>query len=426
MVNDQEYNRIFGILNDTQVDVIELLNDTAPEAKQAFINDPSLAVPASRYDGLDPSVLEHNIEALTELMSELPGSESTMAMLIRLITEDSLARNRFALANYRFDSGDASAEAEHRQLNAEIFGMPEKNVFMDILSYLLERIQQSDPDTVMYNELIGLLPELPGEGCRLYTPPKQLLDELRRAAGEFYEPLLRHIPDKETFGMEEIAGIAEEILSSELGGAAGKWSIVYDQNRSYASVNQLDRRIIFPGRRNVPVYTREKLTALLVHEVGVHFLRELVFDDISLGLLRTGLPGYEEIDEGIAKVMEQAVTGRFEHSGLYHYISIGLAVFYGLGFREIYEIQRRILCLIGAGAEGMAYDSVRRALRGTNRLPNCKDLVYYNGAAKIWRYVSENIDSPCLFDDLLLSGKTDIFNPDHRRIIYQLKTGLVL
>ncbi len=124
--------------------------------------------------------------------------------------------------------------------------------------------------------------------------------------------------------------------------------------------------------------------------------------------------------------MEQAITCRFEHSGLYHYISIGLAVFYGLGFRDIYEIQRRIYRLVGAGPEGAAYDSVRRSLRGTNKLPNCKDLVYYNGTAKIWKYISDNIDSPFLFDDLLLSGKTNIFDPEHRRIIYQLKTRLVL
>ena len=426
MLKDKEVNNIFKILNDTQVDIIELLNDTDPVAKQIFLDDSSLDVPASRYNNLDPSKLEQNIKELTQVLSNIHGSESDKELLIRLLTEDSLDRNKFALANYRFNNGDISAEIQHNQLNEKIYVMPDKNVFMDILSYLLEKCRKQNKDEGMYYELIKLLPELPESGRNLYIPSQQLLNNLHCAATEFYAPFLRYSPDKEVFDMKDICLITEEILANELGGAAHRWKIVYDKDRSYASVDQQYRRIFFPGKRNIPYYTHEKITTLLIHEIGVHVLRELVFDDISVELLRTGLPGYEEIDEGIAKVMEQAITCRFEHSGLYHYISIGLAVFYGLGFRDIYEIQRRIYRLVGAGPEGAAYDSVRRSLRGTNKLPNCKDLVYYNGTAKIWKYISDNIDSPFLFDDLLLSGKTNIFDPEHRRIIYQLKTRLVL
>lgn len=425
MIPDRDLNSIFKILNDTQIDVIEMLNDTNTEAKQQFMNDPSAPVPASRYDKLEPEKLVQSIKALEKLTAELPSHTDSTSLLIKLLAEDSLARNRLAYASFRFNSGESSSEAEHRELNARIYGMPDKEVYMDILSHLLKVIRPEDMqsrEAEDYSRLTELLPELPEDGRDLYTPSQELFSRVHDAALEFYAPFLRHIPEGDTFGMQDICRISEEILTAELGGAASRWSVVFDRDRAYACVDQLARTIRFPGKRNVPAYTREKLISLIIHEVGVHVLRELVYDDITIEPLRTGLPGYEEIDEGIAKVMEQAVTGRFEHSGLYHHVSIGLAVFYGLGFREIYEIQRRIFRLAGL-TEGAAYDSVQRALRGTNRLPNCKDLVYFNGTLKIWDHIAANIDSPTLFDDLLLSGKTNIFDPDHRRLIYHLKVG---
>ena len=69
MLKDKEVNNIFKILNDTQVDIIELLNDTDPVAKQIFLDDSSLDVPASRYNNLDPSKLEQNIKELTQVLS---------------------------------------------------------------------------------------------------------------------------------------------------------------------------------------------------------------------------------------------------------------------------------------------------------------------------------------------------------------------
>lgn len=255
MLKDKEVNNIFKILNDTQVDIIELLNDTDPVAKQIFLDDSSLDVPASRYNNLDPSKLEQNIKELTQVLSNIHGSESDKELLIRLLTEDSLDRNKFALANYRFNNGDISAEIQHKQLNEKIYGMPDKNVFMDILSYLLEKCRKQNKDEGMYYELIKLLPELPESGRNLYIPSQQLLNNLHCAATEFYAPFLRYIPDKEVFDMKDICLITEEILANELGGAAHRWKIVYDKDRSYASVDQQYRRIFFPGKRNIPYYT---------------------------------------------------------------------------------------------------------------------------------------------------------------------------
>ena len=416
-------------INDTQINIMEMLNNTNAEAKEQFLNDTELNMPVCSYDKLDADKVRRNLEILDHISTEDINLSRKSKELFRMVIDNSVYCNSFALANFEFNNtaGDRSKIAErHKKYNELLFGSPEKDTYMDILSYTIGKIDidaLNSEDKRLYEELMYMLPELPDKGCKLSAPDKEVFSEFRRRALDFYEPLLRHIPDGETFGMEDICGVCREILSAELGGAAEKWQVVYEKERSFASVDQNARRLIFPGRRNIPYYTRKKFISLIIHELGVHFLRELTYDDIAIEPLRTGLPGYEAIDEGIAKAMEQAVTDSYEPSGLIHYISIGLANFYSLSFREIFEIQKRLQKLANGIGEGSVYDSVRRALRGTNVLPNNKDLVYYNGADKVWRYITENIDSPSLFDDLLLSGKTDIFDPKHRSIVYELKTG---
>ena len=160
---------------------------------------------------------------------------------------------------------------------------------------------------------------------------------------------------------------------------------------------------------------------LIIHEVGVHFLRELPFDNIGIEPLRIGLRGYETIEEGIATAISQAAVNKYNYSGLRHYITVGLAFFYSLPFRSVYEIQKRLQFLYDGSSAGVSYDSVNRAFRGTYYLLNCKDLAYYNGSRKIWQFIEENIDSPSLFTDLLFSGKIDNFNDKQREIIREIR-----
>ena len=416
-------------INETQINIIEMLNNTNADAKEEFLKNSELAMPVCIYDNLDVEKVRKNLEILDSVSLDDIALSLKSKELLGIVFNNSVYSNSFVLANFEFNNfvGDRNKIAEqHRKYNELLFGKPEKSTYMNILSYMLGKIDTStlnSEDKRLYEKLMYMLPELPDKGYMLSAPDREVFNEFRRLALDFYEPLLRHIPDGETFGMEDICGVCREILSSELGGAAEKWQVVYARERSFASVDQNERKLIFPGSRNIPYYTRKKFISLIIHELGVHFLRELTYDDVAIEPMRTGLPGYEAIDEGIAKVMEQAVTDSYEPSGLIHYISIGLANFYNLSFREIFEIQKCLQKLANGLGEGSVYDSVRRALRGTNVLPNNKDLVYYNGAELIWKYIAENIDSPCLFEDLLLSGKTNIFDQGHQRIVYELKTG---
>ena len=196
-----------------------------------------------------------------------------------------------------------------------------------------------------------------------------------------------------------------------------------EPHRASAASIQENMTIVFPGGRANPLYTLRELKAIIVHELGVHALRAMTYQEAAYRSLFYGMPGYESVEEGIAKVMEQGVSGAYSDSGVMHYISIGLICLYKKNFRETFEIQKRLQGLSGHHSEKICFNSVQRALRGTDVLPFSKDMVYYNGAVKVWEYVEKHLDDPELFDHLLLSAKTDIFDPDQRQLVYEAKTG---
>ncbi|MBR2994592.1 DUF1704 domain-containing protein [Candidatus Saccharibacteria bacterium] len=177
----------------------------------------------------------------------------------------------------------------------------------------------------------------------------------------------------------------------------------------------------------------------IAHELCTHAYRALVYEEHPIAAFSHELPGNEEIDEGIAKCCEQAVAGKYSDSGIEHYINIGLANFKGKNFREIFEIQQKLLylqkCKPDETPEAKAarfhekdsaiFSRTTRCFRGTGELPNNKDLVYYNGANRVWKYIEDHIDDPDLLDSLFLSGKSDIFDPDQRRLVYESKVGKI-
>jgi len=55
--------------------------------------------------------------------------------------------------------------------------------------------------------------------------------------------------------------------------------------------------------------------------------------------------------------------------------------------------------------------------------PIIKDLAYFNGSVKAWKYIEENIDNPMLFDNLFLSGKVDATDRDQMYLSYEEKSG---
>jgi len=149
-----------------------------------------------------------------------------------------------------------------------------------------------------------------------------------------------------------------------------------------------------------------------------HFM---LFSDEKIAVENQDVDTNEEFDEGVAKAVEQAINGKYEDSGIDHYINIGLANFKGKNFREVYEIQCKLRELTGGKIEPV-FNAVQRCFRGTGELPNNKDLAYYNGANRVWKHIEDHIDDIELFDQLFLSGKIDYQNKQQEQISYEART----
>lgn len=447
--NDRCYEREHGVdwatlvntMNETDIDVIDMLNNTNPDAKEEFLVDKALPKPQNSYGNMDIKRVEQNIDTIISLqkelgLSELPEKKRIMAALV---LENNLKRNRFVHANYLYNhsepDGRETVAGEHKRANTALYGEPDEDVFWSVLGEKLSAIPVEDlskEDKIMYGELLEMIGPLHEVKGGIFRPQKATVDWFSYVVEQFYADFLSHIsPGQQMFSIEEACTITNEIISSELEGdiaadidrGLNGWKAVVIPDGAVATTNCEQKTIKFPGRRSRGAYTREELKSIIIHELGVHALRSLPYESCEIKAFSQGLPGYESFEEGVAKAVDQAVNHRYEDFGLLHYVSIGLASLLGKNFREVYEIQCRIEHLTGGEPEGRCFDSVQRAFRGTGELPNHKDLVYYNGAVQVWKYIEEHLYDTGLMERLFLSGKSSTIDKMHERMIYEAHAG---
>lgn len=447
--NDRCYEREHGVdwatlvntMNETDIDVIDMLNNTNPDAKEEFLVDKALPKPQNSYGNMDIKRVEQNIDIIISLqkelgLSELPEKKRIMAALV---LENNLKRNRFVHANYLYNhsepDGRETVAGEHKRANTALYGEPDEDVFWSVLGEKLSAIPVEDlskEDKIMYGELLEMIGPLHEVKGGIFRPQKATVDWFSYVVEQFYADFLSHIsPGKQMFSIEEACTITNEIISSELEGdmaadidrGLNGWKAVVIPDGAVATTNCEQKTIKFPGRRSRGAYTREELKSIIIHELGVHALRSLPYEYCEIKAFSQGLPGYEPFEEGVAKAADQAVNHRYEDFGLLHYVSIGLASLLGKNFREVYEIQCRIEHLTGGEPEGRCFDSVQRAFRGTGELPNHKDLVYYNGAVQVWKYIEEHLYDMGLMERLFLNGKSSTIDKMHERMIYEAHVG---
>ena len=420
-------------MNETDIDVIDMLDNTNPDAKEEFLTNKELSKPQNIYGQLDIKQVEQNIDAIISLKKELKLSEipEKKRLLAELVLEANLKKNRFVEANYLYahaaPDGREAAAREHQKANIALYGEPDEDVFWSILGEKLSAIpvgKLSKEDKIMYDELLEMLGPLHTAKGRIYRPGKETVDWFSYVLEQFYAGFLTHIPQKQqVFSIEEACAITNEIITSELGEALSGWKAVVIPTGAVASTDCKHKIIRFPGRRSRGAYTREELKSIIIHELGVHALRSLPYASCEMKAFSQGLPGYEAFEEGVAKAADQAINHQYADFGLWHYISIGLATFLRKNFREVFEIQIRIEHLIGGEPAGRCFDSVQRTFRGTGELPNHKDLIYYNGATQVWKYIEEHLNDEELMEYLFLSGKSSMNDKMHERMIYEVRAG---
>ena len=414
----------------SDVTVYERLNPTNPkEAKEEFLANPDMVRPNYEQGGLDGDEIGDNLNRLLDVEEELKTADMSdgRRRLLEYLAEDCRRKNDFLAANLVYNSatepGMKQAAAEHhREANEALYGKPDEDTFYALLKEKIDSIDYeslSDEDKKTYDELMAEIGDIPETTSERFKPKQETVERFAELVGYFFEGFLKHIPeDKQSFSSEDMVSIVNEILDEEFEDEDIPYRAEIKPSAGNASANHEDRRIYFPEGKS---YTPARAKALIVHELGTHVMRAIPYTDHDVAAFSTGLPGNEEFDEGVAKAVEQAINGKYEDSGVDHYINIGLATFKDKNFREVYDIQCKLKQLTGGKPETV-FNAVQRCFRGTGELVNNKDLAYYNGANRVWQYIEENIDDPELFDHLFLVGKLDYQDDEQEAISYEVRT----
>lgn len=426
--NKSTFDDFVERIGSTDLTVYEQLNaSNDKEAKAEFLANPDLVHPRNEYDNLDVDKVLQNLATLNSISKELRQSWLTdkESRLVEMLTDDNRKKNEFLLANFTYNNANtpedkALATREHKRTNEALYGVPDEATFYCILQEKISKITPKTPEEQdRLDDLLNKIGTMPEAQSERFKPKQETVERFSELIKDFFGDFLKHLPDgKDSFTSEELAGIINDILESEFDGDSG-YKAVIDSKVANASANHEQRIIKFPEGKE---YSRNRAAALIVHELGTHVMRAIPYMEHDIPAFSKGLPNNETFDEGIAKCVEQAISGRYEDSGIDHYINIGLANFKGKNFRDIYDIQMAIKELSGEKTDTVL-NAVQRCFRGTGELPNNKDLAYYNGANQVWQYIEGHIDDPELMDNLFLSGKAIITNKNQEQLVYETKVG---
>lgn len=425
-----EFLEISDQIAQSDVTVYERLNPTNTKAaKEEFLANPDMVRPNYEQGGLDGDEIGANLNRILDVEDELKTADlpDGRRRLLEYLAEDVRKKNDFLAANLVYNSAtepamkQAAAE-HHREANEALYGRPDEDTFYTLLKEKIDSIDYdslSNEDKKVYDDLMSEIGPIPETTSERFKPKQETVEQFAELVNYFFDGFLKHIPqDKESFSSEDMVGMINEILDEEFQDEDIPYRAEIKPSASNASANHEDRRIYFPEGKS---YTPARAKALIVHELGTHVMRAIPYTGHDVAAFSTGLPNNEEFDEGVAKAVEQAINGKYEDSGIDHYINIGLANFKGKNFRQVYDIQCKLKQLTGSKTDTV-FNAVQRCFRGTGELPNNKDLAYYNGANRVWKYIEDHLDDPELFDHLFLTGKLDYQDDAQEAISYEVRT----
>ncbi len=428
---DKTFDEISELISESDITVYERLNPTNTKAaKEEFLQNPEMTRPNYEYGNLRASEISKNFRYLEQAESKLNDSadlSDSRRRLLNYLVDDCRKKNDFLAANIAYnlaadpESKQLMAE-QHREANEALYGKIDENTFYALLKEKLTSVDYdglSDDDKKVYSELLEDIGQIPEATSERFRPQPETIERFSELVNDFYGGFLGHIPEgKESFSSEDMVDIINEILKEEI--QDDTYHAKIDPNAGNASVKHegKNRCIIFPEGK---IYTPERAKALIVHELGTHVMRAIPYVDHPVAAFSSGLPNNEEFDDGVAMAVEQAINGEYKDSGVSHYINIGLATFMGKNFREVYNIQCRLKQLTGEKTDAV-FNDVQRCFRGTGELPNNKDLIYYNGANRVWEFIEKHIDDPELFDELFLTGKINYQDPEQAQFAYENRT----
>ena len=443
-----DYPELLKDISSADITVYEVLNYTNKSAKAEFLASMDLPRPNFEYGNLDTGQISSNLSQVASVYDRLSTASlsNIEELTIQIIADDVAKKNAFVQDCINYNAATtpeekAACAESHRFTNEALYGTPDEGTFYALLKEQLSKIDVdslSPEDKSIYDSLIAEIGDIKAISAERFRPKPETVERFSEMIGILFENFWQHIPEgKDEFTTEEACNIVNDIINNELPKGSTEYHAIMDETANNVSVNHDTRTIVFPVHRAAGNFSYIGLKKIIAHELCTHAYRALVYEKSDVPALSHGLPGNEEIDEGIAKCCEQAVAGRYSDSGIEHYINIGLAHFKSKGFREVFDIQQKLAYLQGCkpgestadkearfhAKDDAIFNRTTRCFRGTGELPNHKDLVYYNGANLVWQYIEEHIDDPNLLDNLFLSGKSNIFDQAQSRLIYESKVS---
>lgn len=251
---------------------------------------------------------------------------------------------------------------------------------------------------------------------------------------------LSALKDKENVNIksEHFRELLEEALDEV--GAGDNWSAVIDNNKTGMSVSQKEKRVYTPGKDRE--LDKNRVKALIKHEIGTHVQRRLNGERSNLLLLATGIDRYNPGEEAAATYNEQKVEGFKMFAGMDGYISIGLVK--GMdsskdknsktqddyrNFIELYNILNKYYTVIQYektkdvfkaknSAQTEAFNRCVRTFRGINNVQNkngycfSRDMIYANNM-NLWRMISKDSSQ----EEKIFLGKFDPTNSRHEFVL---------
>lgn len=422
--------------------VTNFVPENKDEQKELFLsgNQTKPENSYSKVDAIDFDARREQIRSLGDLVVNHDDVDDKQRAVYEQFVERYIAQTNFLELAHKVKhlTGDEkeAAKADFMRLNIELNGQPEEDVYRSLLAEKLAAIdaKQLGPRAeAIRNELHELTGVESPELSERFRPSQETIEWMSEVADSLYGDMLQHVPEQQTFADTEIQSLFQEIIDQEFPGELKSddnpdgWTVDIEPAQSI-NVKTFEKRIVIPTGRLVK--SESEMRHLVVHELGVHFLRSVMGESTDLLPFRIGLNNYYDSEEGLGKVMEQAIDGKYSEAGADHYITAGLAFLDGKDFRETFEIKWRLSALAAVkdgqdiaddkidSTRSKAYDSVMRSFRGTDELPWFKDLAYFNGTANAWRHLDEIRGDDLKFKFVLL-GKADPSNPDHEHIMLE-------
>ena len=418
--------------------------ENANEAKSEFLENDNLSRPNNKYEKLNSGEIENLYQNISNAILAVENDNSFGEIereMYNTQLETRIKTVKMLEAAYDFRKAESltdkqKAQEEFMKNNIEVYGEPDFETFHSLLSdksTKIESLELDEKGEKIRSELYELIKkdENLNQDLKRFKPSDEVFHNFGEIIKDLYSKQLELIPEKDDdrYSAEEIFDVFENILKDFENDGFSEFNVEWKDSGAIA-VSAKEKKIFIPKNRK-PV-SKKELEGLVVHEIGTHYMRAQMGELYNNQALRTGLDGYMNTEEGIARAMEMAVKGDYQEAGVQHYLTAGFAYFNNMSFRKAFETNWRMNILDGKNnfseenidkKRQIAYKNTQRIFRGTDELPWFKDLSYFNGGQEIWKYIEENIDSPTLIDDFLLGGKNDLLNLDQQRQIYELKVG---